>query len=254
MAHAKEDHASDGHREVLASSAAGTTFLIMIQLASRIFTFASNQLILRTLSPVVLGIAAQLELYQVTILYFSRESMRMAIQRQPLVSGPPSTSNKADQHTETDQDKQSLASQSVVNVSYLSLFLGIPCTAIFTMLYRYFAPAEALSTPLFTASVTVTGIASLVELMIEPFFAVIQQNMWYDKRATVEMPAAFLKSLVTCFTFLYASRLGQDVGPLPFALGYLSYSATLIFGYSWVLLGSPSVQRCSFLPKRIPSR
>lgn len=246
----------DSSRNVRLSSATGTTFLIMIQLASRIFTFASNQLILRTLSPIVLGIAAQLELYQVTILYFSRESIRMAIQRQPLESSPSArgTNGKGTRDTKTDHGWQSIASQSVINVSYLSLLLGIPFTAGLTWFYKNFAPEQALSTPFFNASVTVTAFASLMELTIEPFFAVVQQHMWYEKRAAVEMPAAFLKSLVTCSTFLYASRRGQDIGPLPFALGYLSYSIALICGYYGSLLWTPFTRRFSLLPTRIWSR
>jgi oligosaccharide translocation protein RFT1 len=241
---------SDGNSNVLRSSATGTTFLIIIQLASRIFTFASNQLILRTLSPIVLGIAAQLELFQVTILYFSRESIRMAIQRQPLESSPSSTSTSTDGKEKGNRDtdeKQSLASQSVVNVSYLSLFLGVTFTTGLTWFYKHFAPDQANATPFFNQSVTVTGLASLLELTIEPFFAVVQQRMWYEKRAAVELPAAFLKSLVTCSTFFYAARQGHDVGPLPFALGYMAYSLALIFGYYYSLLWTPFTRQFSFL-------
>jgi oligosaccharide translocation protein RFT1 len=238
----------------LASSAPGTTFLILIQLASRIFTFASNQLILRTLSPTVLGIAAQLELYQVSILYFSRESIRLAIQRQPLAQPSTSSRQGSKQAESASRDRQSEASQSVVNVSYLSLLLGIPSAIVFTMLYERLAPRQALETPFFKESVIVTGMASFTELSIEPFFAVIQQHMWYDKRAAVEMPAAFLKSLTTCCAFLYASRIGQDVGALPFALGHLTYSIALIFGYCFSLLWAADERPFSFLPARIRSR
>lgn len=249
----------NGDNTVLRSSATGTTFLIMIQLASRIFTFASNQLILRSLSPIVLGIAAQLELFQVTILYFSRESIRMAIQRQPLVSSSSSSSKKDTAAKNNEQgsqgtNSQSIASQVVVNVSYLSIFLGLLFTAVFTRFYESLAPNQAQSTPLFNESVKVTALASLLELTIEPFFAVIQQRMWYEKRAAVEMPAAFLKSLVTCSSFFYASRQGIDVGPLPFALGYLTYSLALIVGYYWTLLWMPFTRGFSFLPMRIETR
>jgi oligosaccharide translocation protein RFT1 len=242
---------------MLASSATGTTFLIMIQLASRIFTFASNQLILRTLSPIVLGIAAQLELYQVTILYFSRESIRLAIQRQPLTPvSAPSPDSKKDSKTDEIKslDQLAVSSQSVVNVSYLSLCLGLPFTILVTSLYQYFAPTQAADTPFFQASVAVTGLASLLELCIEPFFAVIQQRMWYEKRAAVEMPAAFLRSLVTCSTFLFASRINQPAGALPFALGHLSYSIALICGYCWTMRRGADERRFTFLLKKIRSR
>lgn len=235
---------------VLASSAKGTTFLILIQLASRLFTFASNQLVLRTLSPTILGVAAQLELYQLSILYFSRESIRMAIQRQPLdTESAPSSGKASDSKT-----VQSVSSQSVVNVSHLSLFLGVPCAIGFTKFYERLAPVQALNTPLFMKSVAMSGLAALVELSTEPFFAVVQQHMWYQKRAAVEMPAAFIKSLTTCSVFLYASQNSWDVGAFPFALGQLSYSIALVLGYSISLLGSARTNGFSFLPARIRSR
>ncbi|KAJ5668802.1 hypothetical protein N7462_009872 [Penicillium macrosclerotiorum] len=245
-----------------ASSATGTTFLIMIQLASRIFTFASNQLILRSLSPVILGIAAQLELYQVSILYFSRESIRLATQRQPLTTleSPASSqdgkdSNKPSEQSDTvSQDQQSVPLQSVINVSYLSLALGILSTFAFTVLYERLAPVQAIEIPFFQATVILTGLAALTELCVEPFFAVVQQNMWYEKRAAAEMPAAFLRSLVTCLLFLYASRVDRPIGALPFALGHLSYSISLVGGYCWFMLKTASDYQFSFLPTRIRSR
>lgn len=245
--------------KMLASSAAGATFLILIQLASRIFTFASNQVVLRTLSPAVLGVAAQLELYQVSILYFSRESIRMAIQRQPWAETSPYNSkngpHQGAKEAETPSTAmQPTASQSVVNVSYLSLALGIPSSLFFTILYRHLVSTEASQTPFFFPSVMVTGAASLLELGIEPFFAVVQQHMLYEKRAAVEMPAAFIKSFTICFAFLYTSRLGYDVGALPFALGHFSYSLALICGYSMFMLGGTKEAPFSFLLTRIETR
>ncbi|KAJ5757849.1 uncharacterized protein N7511_006543 [Penicillium nucicola] len=238
--------------KILASSVTGTTFLIMIQLASRIFTFASNQLILRNLSPVVLGIAAQLELFQVSILYFSRESIRMAIQRQPMSSSLKNKdhtgqANNASVHT------QSLASQVVVNVSYLSLALGVPATLFFTILYQRFVSNEASNIAFFHFSVVVTALAALIELSIEPFFAVVQQHMLYEKRAAVEMPAAFLRSAVTSVAFIYSSRANYNLGVVPFALGHLVHSLTLLSGYSLVLLTGPNNKHFSFLLTRVQS-
>lgn len=237
-------------KSVLASSATGATFLILIQLTSRIFTFASNQLVLRTLSPTVLGIAAQLELYQVSILYFSRESIRMAIQRQPLGAGSRLSSGKGPNQTSS----QSISSQSVVNVSYLSLVLGVPSAAIFVILYEHLAPVQALQTPFFRTSVVISGLASLMELSTEPFFAVVQHHMWYEKRAAVEMPAAFLKSLAACSVFLYASYHNWDAGALPFALGHLIYAVALMSGYYMSLLGNTKDKGFTFFPARIRSR
>ncbi|KAJ5918677.1 hypothetical protein N7466_010669 [Penicillium verhagenii] len=146
---------------------------------------------------------------------------------------------------------QSTASQSVVNVSYLSLVLGVPSTVLLAMLYQHFAPGKALEVPFFEISVTITGVAALLELSVEPFFAIVQQHMWYEKRAAVEMPAAFIRSLATCSTFLYASQTGRQAGILPFALGHLSYSLALICGYCLSLLPRAHERSFSFLPARI---
>ncbi|KAJ5894428.1 hypothetical protein N7495_006119 [Penicillium taxi] len=119
------------------------------------------------------------------------------------------------------------------------------------MLYEYFAPIQASQIPFFKASVILTGLASIMELSIEPFFAIIQQRMWYEKRAAVEMPAAFLRSLTTCSAFFYASHVSWDLGALPFALGYLSYSVTLVCGYCLLLVPRAGDRRFSFLPSSI---
>lgn len=152
------------------------------------------------------------------------------------------------------RNTESIASQSVVNVSYLSIFLGVPITILFTILYRRFAPVQASETDFFGTSVVVTGLASLLELSTEPFFAVVQQRMWYEKRAAVEMPAVFLKSLATCSTFLYASRTSQDLGALPFALGHLSYSLALVCGYCLTFLPGSSDRQFSFGLAKLETR
>src|SRR4051794_22555687 len=50
-------------RSLLSTSAQGATFLILLQITSRALTFGVNQVLLRYLSPELLGISTQLELY-----------------------------------------------------------------------------------------------------------------------------------------------------------------------------------------------
>ena len=243
----------NGAGRVRRPSAFAIAFLIMIQLTSRLFTFASNQLILRKLSPAILGIATQLELYLTTTLYFSRESVRIAIQRWPLRVVAGQENAGAASHREI-WDENLTASQSVVNISYLSLGMGFPLAIILTLSYMRFAPQEAIGTPYYNTSVMITGVASLLELGSEPFFTVVQQHMLYKKRAVVEMSAAFVRSLIVCSTFVWASRNSRDVGVFPFALGHLGYSLALIWGYAMTM---PSIARqgnFSLLPARIKTR
>ncbi|EHA23648.1 hypothetical protein ASPNIDRAFT_207543, partial [Aspergillus niger ATCC 1015] len=219
---------------MLASSASGTTMLIVVQLASRIFTFTANQLVLRSLPPAIMGVASQLELYFISILYFSRESIRMAIQRQPLQLKP--------------------LTMSVVNMSYLSLALGFLFAMAFATSYIQLASREVSELPYYHASVIITSVASLMELSTEPFFTVVQQYMLHRQRAVVEMSAAFVKSLTTCLACAWASRTGHSIGVLPFSIGYLCYSSTLICGYILALPRVADEQKFSMFPTKIKSR
>lgn len=246
--------------KALKASASGVTLLILVQLGVKLFTFTSNQLILRSLSPTILGIATQLDIFSITVLYFSRESIRIAAQRQPIVF--PSTEDvrrsdsSADDRSKTSPmvEARSRVSQSVVNASYLSLGIGIPLTMAGTMFYVYFAPNEAFRVPFFRSSVVITAAAAFLELSTEPFFAIVQQRMLYKIRATVEMSAAFIKSVIICGAFAWASWADCDVGLLPFALGYLGYSLALICGYSIAMLRMTSEDQFSYLLTRIRSR
>src|ERR1700742_4140497 len=96
---------------VLATSAKGASYLILFQVASRGFTFLVNQVLLRFLSPEVLGLSAQLDLYSITVLFFSRKSIRVACQRQ---------TNSA---------------QTVVNLAYIPITLGVPLAYSLALLY-----------------------------------------------------------------------------------------------------------------------
>lgn len=244
---------------ILASSASGTTLLIIVQVASRLFTFIANQFILRTLSPAILGIGTQLELYFISILYFSRESIRTAIQRQPLHRNFSAANSKEspDQICGKPNQKiqpQTIESQSVVNMSYLSLSMGVPSALIFATLYIRFASQEVSETPFYHVGVAITTIASLMELCVEPFFAVVQQYMLYKKRAIVETAAAFIKSLIVCGLFTWASSSSRDLGVLPFALGYFCYSLALISGYFLTIPKLTSQWRFSLLLTQISPR
>ncbi|KAE8375809.1 Rft protein-domain-containing protein [Aspergillus bertholletiae] len=243
---------------IRASSASGMTLLIIVQIASRLFTFIANQLILRTLSPAILGVGTQLELYFISILYFSRESIRTAIQRQPFL-GKSATALYDGDHDRISAklsrkaQPQTISSQSVINMAYLSISMGFPSALIFATLYTHFASQEVSETPFYLASVAITTVASLMELCVEPFFVVVQQYTLYKKRAIVETAAAFMKSLTVCCLFLWSSLKDRDLGVLPFALGYLSYSLSLICGYYLAMSKLTSRWRFSLLLTKIRS-
>ncbi|RAL15016.1 nuclear division Rft1 protein [Aspergillus homomorphus CBS 101889] len=228
----------DEARIVLASPISGTTLLVLVQLTSKVFTFTANQVILRDLPPAILGVATQLELYYITLLYFSRESIRLAIQRKSLVVAAPSVASDDGNNATVKESgitrqsiTQELESQVVVNMSYLSFGMGLMFAVVLSTSYIHLASDEVSRTPFHHQSVVITTIASLLELASEPCFNVLQMHTLYRKRALVEMSAAFMKSLVTCFISMRAVCYNTNVGVMAFALGHLSYACTLLCGY-----------------------
>lgn len=191
-------------KSLSASAAVGVSYLILVQVLSRALTFALNQVILRFLSPDLLGVSAQLELYSISVLYFSRENIRVAVQR------------------------QATGVQHVVNLSYLAVLLGLPLSYIVALIYLR---AGVPSVPYFEQSLVIYGVSCLLELLSEPAFAAAQQKLLYKIRASAETAATIVKCLVTSGTAIWASRAGAQVGVLPFALGQAAFALVLLTVY-----------------------
>jgi oligosaccharide translocation protein RFT1 len=195
---------------LVSASLSGAKFLILLQVFSRLLTFLVNQLLLRYLSPTLLGISVQLDLLNSSILYFSRESLRNALQRQP-----------------------STASQPIINLSLLTLPLGLVFSLILSISYARTSDAEAQALPYFITSVGLYVFATLVELLSEPAFAIVQQKMLYKIRATAESAASAARVVVTCGATILAAQRGLAFGPLGFALGQAAYAVVLLGVYVW---------------------
>ena len=241
---------STSARSVQAGS--GTLLLILIQVSSRALTFIGNQFLLRFLSPSLLGISVQLELVSVTSLYFARDSLRVALQRQPPT---PSTKaeNKAGSLTEGDKSQSSRQIQTVVNLSYLSILLGLIICTTFGYSYRMSAPLEVTSSPSFTLSFQIYALATLIELLAEPFFIVIQQKALYAARARAETSAAMARCLFACIVAVLGHGRGWEPSILPFATGQLSYAVVLFSLYSLPAWTSSREDAFNLKPTPLPS-
>ena len=219
-------------------------------------------MLLRFLSPQILGVATQLELFSISTLYFARESIRVAITRQGGEEGqktrqddsksaasdtakPKAQKDKAGNKGAESQNhdrkvpvkwaqSQNVSSrrvQEVVNISWIAVNLGVVLTLLFEWLYVRKADAAVLATPHIITSLHINGLAVIIELLNEPCFAISQQEMMYGTRASAEMQATFSRCMVTCVTAIIASRQGIDVGVLPFAFGQLTYAVILNLSY-----------------------
>ncbi|KAK4033557.1 Rft protein-domain-containing protein [Parachaetomium inaequale] len=219
----------------------GASLLILLQVVSRAITFVANQVLLRFLTAQLLGVSTQLEVYYLSVIFFARESLRVAIQRQDSSD----LSTEDGNHGETGK-----TTQAVVNLGYLAIALGIPLASLFGWLYLNSLSAATLaSAPNLVVSLYIYALAAVLELVSEPAFVVMQTRLQFGTRATAESVATFLRCVVTLGSAVWGAH--RDPGVLPFALGQLSYGVGLLAVYTWYGAGLTRREGFSLLPRRI---
>lgn len=233
----------------------GASLLILLQVFSRAVTFIANQLLLRFMTASLLGVSTQLEVYYLSVLFFARESLRVAIQRQgPLSSGsssPPGKDTKPKQGNDK-QDARAQETQAVVNLGYVAIILGLAVAALLGWMYLGSIPAATLlTTPYLVPSVYIYALASVLELLSEPAFVVMQVRLQFGARASAEGVATFGKCAVTLAAAVWASRSGVELGVLPFALGQVAYGSGLLVTYTWYGTGLARSEGFSLLPRQL---
>ncbi|MCJ1466558.1 Oligosaccharide translocation protein rft1 [Pseudocyphellaria aurata] len=244
---------------ILNKSAKGATFLILLQIGSRALTFIVNQVLLRYLSPEILGISTQLELFAISVLYFARESLRVALQRQRLHHDDPEPESREGSKQDTTIPRvvssygAGRGAQEVVNLSYIAIGLGLPITYVFAKLYLRSAGPAVLETAYIHHSLNVYALATFLELLSEPCFAVAQQQMLYGTRASAETFATSARCIITCGAAICASKIGFNLGSLPFALGQLSYATVLNAVYLFNITPLRSHINFSLVVRPLPS-
>ncbi|CAK7274153.1 Oligosaccharide translocation protein rft1 [Sporothrix epigloea] len=249
------------------SAVRGASLLIVLQIASRAATFIANQLLLRFLTAQLLGVATQLEVYYLSVLFFARESLRVAVQRQ---GGRETAKDDKSERTAKDRSSSSdstaslaASSQSAVNLAYVSIVLGALVALLLGQLYltsigKTTGDGNDPHPPFLVSSLYFYAIASAIELLAEPAFVALQLRLQFGARATAESVATVLRCATTLGAAVLSTRLpsasnavpSRDIGVLPFALGQLAYSAGLLAVYVW--FGSALARKDGF--SLIPTR
>ncbi|EFE39663.1 nuclear division Rft1 protein, putative [Trichophyton verrucosum HKI 0517] len=225
--------------------ALGPVYLIAIQVVSRALTFLANQVLLRHITPYAFGLASQIELYSITVLFFSRESIRLAAQRQPPDITKAADIDSTDKRPENAKNQEENAgSQAVVNISYVPIALGLPMAYVFGVLYLNLGQSDRTLGHIERISFLIVQLATVLELLSEPLFAVVQQRMLYGTRAKVEMISSVARAFFSCASVLLISRSYEDAGILSIALGQLGYATFLLAGY--FICAKPISQKHAF--------
>ncbi|KAI0388655.1 Rft-1-domain-containing protein [Xylariaceae sp. FL0594] len=226
------------------SAVHGASLLIILQIASRAITFVANQLLLRFLTAQLLGVSAQLEVFYLSVLFFARESIRVAVQRQ-------GKRREDDKNGEGEKLASVTDSQSVVNIAHLSLVLGLVSCLGLGWAYLRYVDAATASTPYLDTALRIYGVAALVELLSEPAFVVLQHRLRFGPRAAAESIATFIRCLVTFAAANWGWRQKLDLGVLPFALGQLAYGLGLLAVYTWYGAGLARAEGFCLFPTAV---
>ena len=214
--------------DAVAASAKGATYLVVLQISSRAVTFALNQYLLRFLSPELLGVSVHLELFKMGTMYFARESLRVAAER-----------------------RSDGGVQAAINLSYLAIIAGLPIGAV---LAEWYLSMTILDVPYFAQALRVSQLAAFVELLMEPAFTAVQQNLMYGARAAAEGSSVILKTLTVFGLFFWGHRHELNLGVLPYAAGELMNSVVLTSVY-WILTTPVAREtRFSLFPTKIKRR
>ena len=170
-----------------ASSAHGATFLISLQIGSRALTFLVNQVLLRHLSPELLGISAQLELYSTTVLFLARESLRVASLRYAGEDRMKDDEGKG-KSGEIREKEMGKRLQDIVNACYIAVCLGVLLPGGFSRTYLNTASESVLRVPYFRTALLMYAIAVLVELLSELYCITNQAELTAELTAEPKLP------------------------------------------------------------------
>lgn len=222
------------------------------QTVSQLLSISLNHLVLqRLVSPHVFGAAAQLEVTMALVLYFAREAIRLASQRQTLAGKQPDLYRFEGGVVE---NTVSGTIQMNVNIGFLPLVIGVPLLGIASYRCVYWNSWTTMlhvDSRSMALAVLVYAVSSLIELFSEPAFLLMQLKMQYRKRVAFESLASLARCLLT-FAFITLGRHQQNAYIIAFALGQLGYSLVLVTCYNYAGLKDAQMSQFELtVPQRI---
>ncbi|CAO3622189.1 unnamed protein product [Cunninghamella blakesleeana] len=256
----------ENNEKLLSSTAKGASYLIFLQLLSRMLTFILHQIVLRYTTPETFGIASvKLELLLSTILFISREGYRCALIRGDTTNDTDDNNNKQQlkKGEPIPDDTMIGMEQKVMNLSYIPTLLGLLTTCLACGYYLTTIDDMLASLyPYYRLSVVLFGTAAFIELCIEPLFILALNKMYFQLRVTVEGTAVVLRCLFT-FGLTLLGVMDQSSGSnnnpyclLAFAVAQFAFGVTMAIGYSGFFLykvKQKEISLSSLFPRKLKS-
>ena len=216
-----------------------TIALVGLQFFTRALTFLLNAAIIRLTAPSILGIATvKFELLYNTVLFLSREGLRLALLRY---------TNDGDEEEWT---------RKLVHMSWLALPCGIPVLIFFTFAYYHSMPTEIIQANLigyFWLAIIVYMITALVELALEPCYMICVHKQLIKKRVSVESLAMTLRVITvlsTCLILKSNNSPTRDllIGLIAYPLGQIVHIIVLSVGFLKIFHSAVPTTLSSLLP------
>jgi oligosaccharide translocation protein RFT1 len=196
----------------MASLGSTARSLILLQLLSRVLTFSLNQLLVRIASPSVFGTAAvQFDLVLSTLLFLSREGVRLTVLRAP----------KGD---------ASISEAQVTSLSLLPLPVSLGLSVVLVPLYLRSMPSTTTSQSSFHLALGTYILAAMLELCIEPLYNTAQRAGRVNLRVKAEGAAVIARAIATVTLVGFG---GEQWALRGFAIGQLSYALCLMAIFGW---------------------
>ncbi|CCH46892.1 Oligosaccharide translocation protein RFT1 [Wickerhamomyces ciferrii] len=229
---------SQDPENLISKSAKGATFLFIGSIFTKLITFILNQILITFISPKIFGINSFLEFLINTVLFFSREGIRLSSQR--INDSITHDEDEDVEYTEKDKYNHNKIShgskiatlQSIINLSFIPIMIGFPMS-LFIIYWQYNKISEFFShMELFNLSLLVIWFTILVELLVEPFYNLNQFNLNYDKRTRFESLAITINCFVNFgIVFWFKDSPVDGIPILAFSIGKLSHSLVLLISY-----------------------
>lgn len=212
------------------SASSGASILMMGQVFSKIITFTLNQLLNRFQTPTALGLINVIEFTISTILFFSRESIRLTCNQIEI------SNNSLVQLQNT---------QLIINLSYISVLIGL--IIITPILYLQISNnhieiiklklQENNSIKSIYILLSLIVISIVFELASEPYYNLNQFKLNFVNRTKFESFASFMRCTTQFLTVILLKDSKNIINSTTYLLtfsyciGQLSYSVTLFLLY-----------------------
>ncbi|CAG8497307.1 4279_t:CDS:2 [Ambispora leptoticha] len=240
-----KQNATSQLQNILSTSVKGASYLILLQLLSRLLTFILHQIVLRFTNPKTFGIAAvQLELLLLTILFLSREGFRCALLRGSGIENVQKQEKLQETENEILKQVENLPlanspkgkAQKITNLSFIPIPFGIFTTFLACLFCIHTASEETFNSPYYVESVILYGVSAFLELIIEPLFITATNNLMFTLRVRSEGVAVVVRCVITFTLTILGAQKQEDnaenmYGILIFAVAQFAYALILFCGY-----------------------